>query len=126
MISILHAWLLAVPIGLNSCFVDCCLVGRCTLNQFDRLFERGLLCCTVLLAEVEVLCDEVTSWLDLLEVSFDCLFVFSCRLQVLLCSQLVLLCLRKLLLQACKILFSLLLLLLQLGHAIFVVSLGFL
>merc|ERR1719491_1836885 len=86
-VFILHARLLAVPVGLDGGLAHCRLVGWRALDQLHGLLQRSLLGGAILLAIIEVLRDEITAGLDLLQVGFNRFLVFGCRLQVLLCLQ---------------------------------------
>merc|ERR1719321_1283997 len=102
------------------------LVGWSGLDQLHGLLEGILLSLTVGFTSLEVLGDEVTSRLDLEQVSLNGLLVFGGLLQVLLCLQEFLLLGCKVVLVFCQRLLSLSLLLLERCHAVLVICLSLL
>merc|ERR1719498_216828 len=120
---VLHAWLLAVAVRLDSGSIDSGLVGRCRLDEANGFLESLLFSCAVLLTKIEILGDEVAARLDLLEVLLDGVSVLSGGLQVLLSLQEVLLLFSEIFLQFRQSLLILSLFLLQVGHAVLILCL---
>merc|ERR1719213_725290 len=77
MVLVLVACISAIAITLGGGCSDCALVSWSTLDEADCLVEGLTLGLAVCLTLLEVLSDEVTTWLDLGKVIFDFIPVVS-------------------------------------------------